>query len=275
MIFISILIMIMVIAIPSINKNISSSLFSKITFIILIYAGALSLNAFYIQSIGSGIGIYNGYFTVTPISQFFDFFIFLTGAFILLSFPYFKTNSGATSFNKEKNSGAERGVATDQINIFNHFEEYSLIILFSLMGSTFLISCSDLISIYLSIELQSFGVYILASLFKDSLLATGAGLKYFLLGGLSSCLILIGIGLIYTYTGLTNLDSLYSLILSSPILPSSMLNTINSNLDFSANSLGLIGFEGFSLGLIFIVVGLLFKISAAPLHNWSVGLLSI
>jgi NADH-ubiquinone oxidoreductase chain 2 len=64
---------------------------------------------------------------------------------------------------------------------------------------------------YLSIELQSFALYLLASMYRDSESATSAGLKYFLLGGLSSCFILLGAGLIYAYTGLTNLEALYSL----------------------------------------------------------------
>jgi NADH-ubiquinone oxidoreductase chain 2 len=64
---------------------------------------------------------------------------------------------------------------------------------------------------YLSIELQSFALYLLASLYRESESVTSAGLKYFLLGGLSSCFILLGAGLIYAYTGLTNLEALYSL----------------------------------------------------------------
>jgi NADH-ubiquinone oxidoreductase chain 2 len=104
-----------------------------------------------------------------------------------------------------------------------------------------------LISIYLSIELQSFGVYVLASLYKDSESATSAGLKYFLLGGLSSCMILLGIGLIYSYTGLTKLESLYSLISVSYI-----------DNDIVRSSI---------LGLSMMIIGFLFKIAAAPLHN--------
>jgi NADH-ubiquinone oxidoreductase chain 2 len=101
---------------------------------------------------------------------------------------------------------------------------------------------------YLSIELQSFGVYILSTIFRDSDSATSAGLKYFLLGGLSSCLILLGGGLVYSFTGLTNFESIYSLI--------SVSETNNI-------------IQGLNLGFIFIIVGLLFKIAAAPLHNWS------
>ena len=75
MIFLSILILIVAIALPSINKNISSVLYLRISSIIFIYAGALSLNAFYIQSIGSGIGIYSGLFHVTVVSQLIDTFL--------------------------------------------------------------------------------------------------------------------------------------------------------------------------------------------------------
>nr|WVH37911.1 NADH dehydrogenase subunit 2 [Dichomitus squalens] len=101
---------------------------------------------------------------------------------------------------------------------------------------------------YLSIELQSFGVYILTTLYRDSESATSAGLKYFLLGSLSSCIILLGSGLVYTYTGLTNLESIYNLI------------TVSENTSI---------LQGLSLGIVFIIVGYLFKVSAAPLHNWA------
>jgi len=90
-----------------------------------------------------------------------------------------------------------------------HSTDYSLVVLFSSLGSSLLISSYDLISIYLSIELQSFGLYILSTLYRDSETSTSAGLKYFLLGGLSSCIILLGTGIIYSYTGTTNLESLY------------------------------------------------------------------
>jgi NADH-ubiquinone oxidoreductase chain 2 len=99
---------------------------------------------------------------------------------------------------------------------------------------------------YLSIELQSFGVYILTTLYRNSESATSAGLKYFLLGGLSSCLILLGAGLIYSFTGLTSFESIYTLI------------SVSDN-----NSL----IQGLSLGFILILIGLLFKVSAAPFHN--------
>src|SRR6267143_2270859 len=87
MLFISILILIIVMAISSLKEQIHPIIFQRISSIILIYAGALSLNALYIQSIGSGIGIYSGLFHVTFISQVLDIFIFIIGAIILISRP--------------------------------------------------------------------------------------------------------------------------------------------------------------------------------------------
>ena len=90
MIFLSILILIVAVALPSFNQNISSVLYTRISSIIFIYAGALALNAFYIQSIGSGIGIYSGLFHVTTISQLLDIIIFTIGSLILVSWPKLK-----------------------------------------------------------------------------------------------------------------------------------------------------------------------------------------
>jgi len=235
MLFISILLLIMVMAIPSLKTQISPILFQRLSSIILIYAGALSLNALYIQSIGSGIGIYSGLFHVTFISQLLDIFIYIIGAAILIArpLPIFVnyTNSSIIEENSYKNS-----------------IEYCLLIMFSTLGASLLISSSNLISMYLSIELQSFAIYILSTLYRNSESATSAGLKYFLLGSLASCFILLGSGLIYTFTGLTNLESIYNLI--SVTGPSQIT-------------------QGIALGFILIFSGFLLKIAAAPLHNWA------
>ena len=236
MLFISILILIMVMAISSLKEQIHPIIFQRISSIILIYAGALSLNALYIQSIGSGIGIYSGLFHVTFISQLFEIFIYLIGATILIARPSMVSNPNNISNILENN--------------YKNTIEYSLIIIFSTLGASLLLSSSNLISMYLSIELQSFAVYILPTLYKDSELATKAGLKYFLLGSLASCFILLGSGLIYTYTGLTNLESIYNFI--------SVTDSLNNNIS-----------QGIALGFIIIFVGYLLKISAAPLHNWA------
>jgi NADH-ubiquinone oxidoreductase chain 2 len=261
------------IALPSINKLISPILFTRISSIVFIYAGALSLNALYIQSIGSGIGIYSGLFQVTTVSQLIDTFIFIIGSLILIAWPSITNLSSPSNISAPHSLEAEgqdlladqtqknyykglKGLSNSNINILNKITtnrinnavEYSLIVLFSTLGASLLVSSADLISMYLSIELQSFGVYILTTLYRDSESATSAGLKYFLLGGLSSCLILLGAGIVYTFTGLTNFESIYSLVSVS----------YNNNI-----------IQGLSLGFIIIIVGFLFKIAAAPLHNWS------
>ena len=240
--FISIMILIVAIALPSINRNISPNLYLRISSLLLLYTGALAFNAFYIQSIGSGIGIYSGLFQITLFTQLFDIVIVLTGSVILIAWPLI--NHKFIDNNLELN---EEGKNILSIN--NYRIKYSIIVLISTLGSLLLVSSSNLITLYLSLELQSFGVYILTSLYRHSELAISAGLKYFLLGSLASCIILLGCGLIYTFTGLTNLESIYSMI---------------SVVDNSNNIL-----LGFSLGLILIFIGLLFKIAAAPLHNWA------
>jgi NADH-ubiquinone oxidoreductase chain 2 len=104
--------------------------------------------------------------------------------------------------------------------------EYTLIILFIITGSILLISSSDLISIYLSIELQSYGLYLLCTMYRNSESSTSSGLTYFLLGGLSSCFILLGIGLIYANSGTTYLDSFYIITNLSNIINEEQNNII-------------------------------------------------
>jgi NADH-ubiquinone oxidoreductase chain 2 len=87
--------------------------------------------------------------------------------------------------------------------------EYPLILLFVVSGAIFLMSTNDLVSIFLSIELQSYGLYLLSTIYRNSELATTGGLIYFLLGGLSSCFILLGTSLLYANSGTTNMDGLY------------------------------------------------------------------
>lgn len=253
MIFISILTLIVAKALPSLNSKLSSVYFTRISAIVFVYAGVLSFNTLYIQSIGSGIGIYSGLFQVTAISQFIEVFLLIIGSLILVAWPL-KTNlNNLNLFNSNKKLN---------INQINYSTDYSLIVLFSTLGSCLLISSSDLVSMYLSIELQSFGLYVLSTLYRDSESSTSAGLKYFLLGGLSSCLILLGSGLIYAFTGLTNFESIYSLI-SVSAFPHVEYGAFGQAGD--VNNI----IQGLSLGLIIIIIGFLFKIAAAPLHNWS------
>jgi NADH-ubiquinone oxidoreductase chain 2 len=245
MITISILILIVAKALPVLNTHISSIHVTRITSIVFLFAGALTLNILKIESIGSGVGIYSGFFQVTTISQLIEIFLFLIGGLILIAWPLFKQTNTTPAFNSFCFRGEGAISLTDK-----HSTDYSLVVLFSSLGSSLLISSYDLISVYLSIELQSFGLYVLSTLYRDSESSTSAGLKYFLLGGLSSCIILLGIGIIYSYTGTTNLESLY---------------IINSVIDINQQYI----VQGINLGLSLIFIGFLFKIAAAPLHNWS------
>lgn len=246
MIFISLLILIMAIAIPSFQNNISTNLIIRLSSIIFIYAGVLSYNTLYIESIDSGLGIYSGLFHVTVTSQIMDTFLFLMASLILIAWPILN-NSLLTIKNDTVNK--TNNLPQHKVGkAINPSTEYSIIVIFSTLGASLLISSADLISMYLSIELQSFGVYILSTLYRDSESSTSAGLKYFLLGGLSSCIILLGSALIYSYTGLTSFESIYIIV----------------SVSYSNQII-----HGLILGFILIFIGLLFKIAAAPLHNWA------
>jgi NADH-quinone oxidoreductase subunit N len=123
--------------------------------------------------------------------------------------------------------------------------EYPVLILLSVTGMMLTISANDLISLYLALELQSLALYVLAAFRRDKLRSTEAGLKYFVLGALSSGLLLYGSSLVYGYTGST----LFPQIAES----------------ISAHGASI----GFIFGLVFVLAGLAFKISAVPFHMWT------
>ena len=264
MIILSLIILILITALPSFFKFFPENCYNRISAIVLLFCAILAFNTLDIESIGSGIAIYGGLFHITIITQLMDIVLYIIASLILIAWPLIK-NSQSDQSERYKN---EASAPQAEIKNISYSANYSLIILFSLLGASLLISSYDLISMYLSIELQSFAVYVLATLYKNSESSTSAGLKYFLLGGLSSCFILFGAGLIYAFTGLTNLESIYSLISVSEItnIISTNIN-INSIIATETGGLGIMG--GFFLGIIFIIVGFLFKIAAAPLHNWS------
>jgi len=228
----------------SARGGISPLLISRLASISFLFSGALAYNALYIQSIGSGLSIYSGLFQVTVLSQSFDLFIFVLAALILTPWSNGIVKGGQAL-------KPLLGVTGPVVS------EYSLIVLFSTLGSSLLLSSGNLLSLYLAVELQSFGVYILATIYRNSESATNAGLKYFLLGGLSSCLILLGCVLIYSYTGLISFEDIYSLVSSL-----TLVSDTASNGYFDIVTV-------IQLGLILIFIGFLFKIAAAPFHNWA------
>jgi NADH-ubiquinone oxidoreductase chain 2 len=212
-------------------------------------------------SVDRGIGVYNGLFHTTAITQIFHIFIFLISAVILqltAFFPRRVWSEKYSSLNKILfyNFIYYRSKITNKMGEQFKIIEYPLIMLFIITGSVLLISTSDLVSIFLSIELQSYGLYLLSTLYRNSELATSGGLTYFLLGGLSSCLILLGTSLLYSNSGLTNLDGLY---------------IITSLGDIANNDSILYWYKHhyINMSLLILSVGFLFKVSAAPFHFWS------
>jgi len=238
-----------------------SILFNRVAIIILLYSSIVGYDSLAITSLGRGISIYGGLFHSTAITHSFDIFINLVSGIIigLTAFNprYLKTakplNLKLGHSNIDKDKLIKKGEGYSII-------EYPLLLLFIVLGATFLMSSSDLVSMFLSIELQSYGLYIFATLYRNSELATSAGLSYFLLGGLSSCLILLGSTLLYINSGLTNLDGIY-------ILASFFENKEIESLftDVESFNKG----QYFNISLIILSVGYLFKVAAAPFHFWS------
>jgi len=139
--------------------------------------------------------------------------------------------------------------------------EFSILLLLSTWAMCFLISSSDLISIYLIIELQSFCFYILTATKSNSNFSTEAGLKYFILGSFSSGLLLFGISILYGFTGLTNLNELNLFLYNLNVnvnINTDMFNSITINV----NSLAI------PFALILILIGILFKFGLVPFHMY-------
>ena len=123
--------------------------------------------------------------------------------------------------------------------------EYPVLIVLATLGMMLMVSANDLISLYLSLELQSLALYVVAAINRDSLRSTEAGLKYFVLGALSSGMLLYGASLVYGFTGHTDFPGIAAVIAGGE------------------QQLGIL------FGLVFMLAGLAFKISAVPFHMWT------
>ena len=128
--------------------------------------------------------------------------------------------------------------------------EFPILMLFATLGMLMMISANDLISLYLGLELQSLALYVIAAFRRDTLRSTEAGLKYFVLGALSSGMLLYGSSLMYGFAGTTDFDELARIFAIAAE-------------DGGAPSLGII------FGLVFLLAGLAFKVSAVPFHMWT------
>ncbi len=122
--------------------------------------------------------------------------------------------------------------------------EYPILILYAVVGMGLMVSASDLLTLYIGLELNSLAAYVLASFMRDDERSAEAGLKYFVLGALASGILLFGMSLIYGFTGSTSFDAIG--------------NALTGNISMGA-----------LMGVIFVLSGLAFKISAAPFHMWT------
>lgn len=135
----------------------------------------------------------------------------------------------------------------------NRFE-YNLLAGFATLGMMLMMSANDLMTLYIGLEMQSLSLYVLAAFRRDDLRATEAGLKYFVLGALASAILLYGASLIYGFGGTTNFAELAK-ISNELVTNPALLHTMN--------------YQGLVIGLVFVMAGLAFKISAAPFHMWT------
>ena len=193
----------------------SINLINTLSFLTLLI---LSFNELIFNNIQ--IFAFNGFFIEDKLSSFAKFIIFLTSALSIIMSANWLRNYDKTAF------------------------EFPILILFSTLGMALMVSANDLVSLYLAIELQSLPLYVLATFNRNDSFSSESGVKYFILGALSSGLLLYGSSLIYGFTGTIFLNEISQLTLSS-------------------NQLGI------TFGLAFLLAGIVFKISAVPFHMWA------
>jgi NADH-ubiquinone oxidoreductase chain 2 len=220
-------ILIITIVIGLIPDKISNIFINRIGTLMFLFSAVLSYNSCHLYEISDhtfGVGSYGGLWQITTMNTGIAIFIYIIATMALLL--------GEGPLNERK----------------SYQSEYPLIIALSTLGMICLISSYDLISFFLAIELQSLSLYIVATIYRESESATSAGLKYFLLGGLSSGFILLGSSLLYGLTGITNFEAFY------------MIGSFGT---------GQAGYDQIDLILLILAIGLLFKIASAPFHNWA------
>ena len=184
-------------------------------------AGLFVALALYIGGTGEGERtVFNGLFTDDPFARFAKVTILLSAAAVLVMSQDYMTRRELLRF------------------------EYPILVVLAVIGMMVMVSSADLITLYMGLELQSLSLYVVASLRRDSARSSEAGLKYFVLGALSSGLLLYGASLVYGYAGTTQFAGI--------------LTTVQDGVPL-----------GLLFGLVFMLAGLAFKVSAAPFHMWT------
>ncbi len=215
-IFLALSVLILILVGPFIKTK-GYQLISYLSLVFLIVAQALVLkNIFHFEQ------IFNGFFVIDSFGSFMKSLLLIGTSIILYMY---------ITLNKDQ--------SIQKI-------EFPILIILSLIGMMFMVSANDLLSLFLSMELQSLALYILVSFSKEEHNSSEAGLKYFVIGSLATCIFLFGASLIYGYFGTTNFAEISKLLTQ-------------------ANDISLI----LIIGVIFILVSLSLKISAAPFHMWT------
>ncbi|SMF75661.1 NADH-quinone oxidoreductase subunit NuoN [Allosphingosinicella indica] len=170
---------------------------------------------------GNGGALFDGQYQADPFAAFAKVLIFLASAVAIIAAPGFFSRQG------------------------DHRGEYPVLILLSAIGMSVMVSASDLLTLYIGLELQSLAAYVLASFQRRDVRSAEAGLKYFVLGALASGILLYGISLLYGFTGTTLFSGISEAVAADGVS------------------------TGELFGLVFVLAGLAFKVSAVPFHMWT------
>jgi NADH-ubiquinone oxidoreductase chain 2 len=239
-----------------------SILYSKSSLINLTSINILLYSDYNYSLVGKSISLIGGLVYMSNIAYLFHIFIFVIGSLIITLTSFYPRKIVVNEYSSLYkllfyNLLTKASIINKKSEMFKIIE-YSLLLLFVILGTLFLISSTDLVTMFISLELQSYGLYIVSTVYRNSESSTGGGLMYFLLGGLSSCFILLGSSLLYINSGTTSFDNL------------SVINNI-STYSLSLDTNNIYWYKSFYIIISFIimVVGFLFKVSAAPFHFWS------
>lgn len=274
------LLLIILILVASLSSNINSTSnlafnisLTRLSSITLIFSSFfLIINVLYFDIINNGISIYSGFIQLDIITFIFQFLLNIVSGIILASiitnrYLYLKNKTTQTLV---------------LLNSHNYFNNYTLIVLFNIIGASTLMFTNDTLLLYIVVELQSFSLYILSALKNDSVFSVSAGLKYFLIGSLASVIILLGIALLYYATGLTNFEDLYLYLNISDFFSTGGFEAGLSNQSPFVESLDLWNFTSWNsfylviiLSFILIITGIFIKLGAAPFHQWALDVYSL
>lgn len=205
-----------ILMIGAFRKKESSDLANSLSLLALAIAGGII-----ILTAGDTLTAFNGAFIVETFARFMKLLVLFGSAAAIIMSVQFMKNARIAQF------------------------EYPVLILLATVGMMMMVSANGLIALYMGLELQSLALYVLAAINRDSSRSSEAGLKYFVLGALSSGMLLYGASLIYGFTGTTQFAGIAAFL--------------------KANDAGI----GLTFGLVFLIAGLAFKISAVPFHMWT------